>query len=181
MRYRSLILNKEINVNNFETQPEHTIRQNGSALVIGLLILLVLTIIGTTALNDSMLEEKMAGNFQREVVAFQAAETSMNQIFYRAAQDKNPDGENENITLEAINAGKEVFIAPDNNVFVSKDAQSKGTAKVMYKGSSLPSGGSIGLGKRQFTGEMIEIEATGEVANATVTHTLGAKKNVPIQ
>ena len=161
--------------------PQMIHQQDGSVLVIGLLILLVLTIIGTTALNDSMLEEKMAGNFQREVIAFQTAETTMNQMFYRAAQDKPIDeNSHEDITQAAIKAGKNTYVEPDNNTFTSEDRKSQGIAKVLYKGSFLPSGGSIGLSKRQFTGEMIEIEATGQVGNAKVTHALGAKKNVPV-
>lgn len=53
--------------------------ERGSVLIVSLMILLVLTLIGVTALGTSTLEEKMAGNSQDQSLAFQAAEAAMNQ------------------------------------------------------------------------------------------------------
>lgn len=52
-------------------------RQRGSALIITLLTLLVLTILGTSAVQVSILDEKMAGNLRNSNLAFQAAETAL--------------------------------------------------------------------------------------------------------
>ena len=49
----------------------------GVALVMGLLILLVMTIIGAAAMESSSLEERMAGNALDINVAFQAAEAAL--------------------------------------------------------------------------------------------------------
>lgn len=51
--------------------------QNGSALIIGLIFLVTLTLLGVTAMQSTTLEEKMAGNQRDRSVAFQAAETAL--------------------------------------------------------------------------------------------------------
>ena len=61
--------------------PAHThhprCRQHGVALVMAMVFLLLLTLIGVTAMNTTSLEEKMAGNLQDKNSAFQAAETGL--------------------------------------------------------------------------------------------------------
>ncbi len=52
---------------------KHT--QHGTALVMTLVILLLLTMLGITAINTSTLEERMAGNTKDQNLSFQAAET----------------------------------------------------------------------------------------------------------
>ena len=49
--------------------------QRGTALVMTLVILLLLTMLGITAINTSTLEERMAGNTKDQNLSFQAAET----------------------------------------------------------------------------------------------------------
>lgn len=51
--------------------------QNGSTLIISLMILLVLSLLGTSAMQVSTVEEKMAGNLRNANLAFQAAETAL--------------------------------------------------------------------------------------------------------
>lgn len=52
-------------------------RERGIALVTALIILLILTIIGITALNTSALQGRMAGGIQDSTFAFQAAESAL--------------------------------------------------------------------------------------------------------
>ena len=59
--------------------------QTGVVLVISLIILLLLTIIGLTAMQTTALEEKMAGHLRDKNLAFQAAESAL-----RAAEDSLP-------------------------------------------------------------------------------------------
>ena len=54
-------------------------RQRGAALVIGLLLLLVLTILGISGMNSASVEFIMAGNDQYRSNAFQAAEAGIEQ------------------------------------------------------------------------------------------------------
>ncbi len=57
--------------------PHSQNRQRGVALVAAMVFLLLLTIIGVTAMTTTSLEEKMAGNTQDKNVAFQAAESAL--------------------------------------------------------------------------------------------------------
>jgi len=52
-------------------------RQRGVALVVSLVFLLVLTIIGVTAMQSATLQERMAGNARDRNVAFQAGERAL--------------------------------------------------------------------------------------------------------
>lgn len=58
------------------TSPRH---QSGAALVIGLILLLVLTILAVSGVVSSTLELRMAGNQQQQERAFQAAEVAVEQ------------------------------------------------------------------------------------------------------
>lgn len=51
--------------------------QRGAVLITGLIFLVVLTLLGTTALQGTVLEERMAGNLRDETLAFQAAEAAL--------------------------------------------------------------------------------------------------------
>lgn len=52
-------------------------KQSGAALVIGLIFILIMTIIGVAAMQNTTFQERMAGGFQDRELAFQAAETSL--------------------------------------------------------------------------------------------------------
>lgn len=56
------------------------IRQGGATLAISLIILLVLTIIGVSAMNTTLHEEKMTGNLRDQQVAFQCAEAALPKV-----------------------------------------------------------------------------------------------------
>ena len=51
--------------------------QAGSALIISLIVLVILTMLGVTGMRSSVLEEKMAGNLRDSQLAFQAAEATL--------------------------------------------------------------------------------------------------------
>jgi type IV pilus assembly protein PilX len=59
----------------------HMRRQSGAVLIVAMILLVVLTLLGVTAMNTTSLEEKMASNTQEQVHAFQAAETGISQAF----------------------------------------------------------------------------------------------------
>lgn len=52
--------------------------QRGTALIMSLVILLILTILGISAMGTATLEERMSGNTQEATKAFQAAESGLN-------------------------------------------------------------------------------------------------------
>lgn len=51
--------------------------ERGSALIIGLLLLLIMTIIGLSMMSSTVMEERMAGNTRERSLAFQAAEAAL--------------------------------------------------------------------------------------------------------
>jgi type IV pilus assembly protein PilX len=57
----------------------HPLRQRGAALVIGLILLLVLTVLGITGVVTAALELQMSGNTQFQERSFQAAEYGIEQ------------------------------------------------------------------------------------------------------
>src|SRR5262245_66153083 len=52
-------------------------RQGGAALVVGLVLLMILTLLAISGMNTSTLELQIAGNFQFSQNAFQAAEIGL--------------------------------------------------------------------------------------------------------
>ena len=54
--------------------------QRGAALVVGLVLMLVLTVLGISGLNTATLELVMASNTQSQQLAFQAAETGIDSL-----------------------------------------------------------------------------------------------------
>jgi Tfp pilus assembly protein PilX len=60
-------------------------RQDGVALAISLLLLLVLTLLGTTGLVTAVLELRMAANVQYQARAFEAAEFGIEQAIHSPA------------------------------------------------------------------------------------------------
>lgn len=59
------------------TMSNHSHAQQGAALVVSLLFLLMLTLIGVTSAMVSSLEERMSGNLRDRNLAFQAAESAL--------------------------------------------------------------------------------------------------------
>lgn len=51
--------------------------QQGSALLVSLIILVVMTLLGLSGMRTSVMEEKMAGNMRDNELAFQAAEAAL--------------------------------------------------------------------------------------------------------
>ncbi len=52
-------------------------KQHGAVLIIGLILLVLMTMIGITAMQVTSIEEKMAGNTNDHNMAFQAAESAL--------------------------------------------------------------------------------------------------------
>ena len=54
-----------------------TVAQSGSALIVGIIFLLVMTMLGLTAMQTTSLEERMAGNLRDKDLAAQVAEMAL--------------------------------------------------------------------------------------------------------
>jgi type II secretory pathway component PulK len=67
-------------------------RQRGAALVVGLILLAILTLLGVAGVNIARGQLVMAGNEQVRSRAFQAAETGVERAVSTAATDVAPGG-----------------------------------------------------------------------------------------
>lgn len=61
-------------------------KQRGATLIVGLLLLLVLTLLGLSSSNVSIMQERMAGNVADRNVAFQEAERTLREVESRVQE-----------------------------------------------------------------------------------------------
>lgn len=126
-------------------------RQRGAALIIGLVLLMVLTVLTVSGMRAATLEITMAGNVQFAQNAFQAAETG----------------------IERAMAGVElttVVQLADHDLPESDDAAQTTTSWVGAS-ATLSGGTSLGAG---FAAHHFEIVSVGRATRgATSTHTQG--------
>lgn len=80
--------------------------QQGAALVMALVILLILTLLGVTAMGTSSLEEKMAGNIQEATRAFEAGESGLNQSFNDGSSFNLNSPTTKNYSFDSDKSGK---------------------------------------------------------------------------
>lgn len=93
-------------------------RQSGAALVVGLVLLLVMTLLGVSGMSTATLELTMAGNAQAQQTAFQAAETGIDIAISQATFSTStpsvvpvtPVGDGE---TEAVTTFRETTPVPD--------------------------------------------------------------------
>lgn len=109
------------------------INQKGVVLVTGLVFLVMMTILGVTAMQNTVLEERMAGNLRDENLAFQAAEAALR------------EGERflEQITLPAFNGSDGLYHhasspAPDPMTWTGWTTSGKTTTTTITGAASQP-------------------------------------------
>lgn len=88
-------------------------RETGIVLIVSLMILLVLSIIGISAITNTGMGERMSNNFQQSMMAFQASESAINDVILRGDEEspaysdaRNADGISADPLLAAIEAGE---------------------------------------------------------------------------
>lgn len=133
-------------------------QQRGAALVAGLVLLLILTLLAISGMNTATTELIMAGNAQYQARAFQAAETGIERVIATGVFNPNP----------AVAPVPVTIAFPDADPDTQDDAVTTTTAP---RGSTLPPPGySFGT----FSSEHFEILSAGQsLRNASATHTQG--------
>lgn len=162
--------------------------QQGIVLIVSLLILLVLTMLGISAISNTSMEERMSNNFQQSMVAFQASESTISDVImngdetspsYSNAVDAN--GVSDDPLLNARNAGigattTVTYNANPNNLMNGVAVST--TATISYQGQMVcPLGSSIS----DVTCDSFEI-STDTTVNAATTgqsHVQGILRGVP--
>src|SRR5215470_7994959 len=104
-------------------------RQRGAALVIGLLLLLILTLLAISSMNSASVEFVMAGNEQYHQNAFQAAETGIAQSI--ATGTYNPGDANvQNIAAAVTGSSTDSYSAN-----ITRQLGGAAQSAVMWTGS----------------------------------------------
>jgi len=134
------------------------ITERGAALVVGLVLLVILTLLAISGMNTATTELVMAGNEMYQENAFQAAETGIERTM-------------------ATSAFNPVATPPADPPVVTLDNGDAYTALVLPRGLSPPPPGyTIG----EFSAEHFDIQSTGtSQRNASSTHTQGLFLVVP--
>ena len=131
-------------------------RQRGAALVIGLVLLLVMTLLGITGLSSSTFDLAMAGNSQNAQSSFQAAESTIE------------------VELRLGAAGTD---APRVNENYDFGGGARGRAETGFQASRLP---PPGYSLTEFQADHYLITSTGTAArSASSTHLQGFYVVVP--
>lgn len=84
--------------------------QRGTALIMSMVILMILTILGITAMGTASLEEKMSGNTQEATRAFQAAESGLSQAFNTAGNFDLNVSQTNNYTYDSGKSGSATVV-----------------------------------------------------------------------
>lgn len=130
--------------------------QSGAALVVGLLLLVILTLLAISGMNSATTELVMAGNEQFQARAFQAAETGIERVIVTGVF--NPMAATQ--TTQSL--------AVSGTPLTQNDAYQTTTNP---RGPTLP---PPGFSLDQFTSEHFEIVSQGtSTRSASSTHTQG--------
>ncbi len=147
--------------------------QNGSALLISLFILLVMTLIGIASLNTSLLEEKMSSNTQLKTASFQDAEAAIN---FAIREVEKPS---DSYLLQAIISKKAGTVGP--NIAPPTESSISGNVTLTYKRDQLPAGYSMD----KYSSLLVEFAGTGKPpppnnsGDITTTNIQGALRHAP--
>lgn len=79
-----------MNIMRLNRPPLATHRTRGSALIVGLVLLLLMSVISLVSLKAIRTDERMAGNLQDQYLAFQAAEAALRRAEFLLSQPTPP-------------------------------------------------------------------------------------------
>lgn len=68
-------------------------KQDGTALIVGLVLLAILTVLGTSSLSTSLLGEKIAANIQNDTLSFHTADSAVNRTITLLRVDELTTGQ----------------------------------------------------------------------------------------
>ena len=139
--------------------------QSGAALFVSLIMLLVLTVIGVTAMRSAVLEEKMAANTMNYNATFHAAESAIE----NALDDTNS-------LVQAILTEDVVTVNLDIG-----DSSITSNADVTFMGSGIAYGFSLGQNSSAFSSYRFDATGTASRTNngANVSMSQGVRRIGP--
>lgn len=155
MKLRGGQVENRMNLSMNERRSDFAIRgkQSGAALIVGLILLLVLTVLGVSGMNTSRMEVRMAGNTQFRQDAFQLAESGIDIALATDAYDTTPAP----FTIDWLNTEY------DRKVVTTFQTATP-LSDVAFSMGSTPGGGSV-------LAYHFDVESEGKAPrNATATH-----------
>ena len=138
-------------------------QQRGAALIIGLLILLVMTVIGVSALNTTTMDSRIATNIQNANIGFQVADSSNNQTITAMMDDeKIKDCALDKSSTNDTHDVPHTYVVPiDEDTSISFNS----TSKVKATGRRNPFGATLNVGNaNRKVGYAFDIKSEGWVA-----------------
>lgn len=158
-----------------KTAPSQTMcthqNQKGAVLAIGLMMLLILTILGVTAMKSTVLDERIAANSQFKMLAFQAAESALVELGnFNSVEAYLNSGGGEDYAV-----GTRTYAVGDGTKEASVDVVLNDGGFLPYTGTSLGEGGS-GLRMQVF---IFTASAELEETRAIAVHNLSVGRLVP--
>jgi len=146
-------------------------RSNGAALIVGLVLLVVLSLLAIAGMNSAKLEFIMAGNEQFKQNAFQAAETGIE----IALMNQNPEASGDTSKNAATGTGSIAGMVDTNYSINYKYAGAAEIGASAKPSSNGQNGGSNG----GFIRQTFLIVSTGNsTRNSTVTNSQGVAEDV---
>lgn len=140
--------------------------QRGVALIIALLILVMISIIGITAMRTSIFNAKISTSAQGSTMAFQAAESALAALFLEASQ-YNAGGDETNIIFQALRQLDFGTLTPIDRCVTQTDLYKAGacaaadrfdergllqaSSRLVIKPDTVPCGGGDGDGSQVST------------------------------
>ena len=123
--------------------------QRGAALIAGMLILVVLSILGITTMQSSVLQERMAGNLEQRDVAFQAAEAGL----------RDAEAWLQNPALPGFTNDDGLYRPPDGTLWDDDDTWSDSDNRRQYVGGDL--GGAAYPPPLYYLEYMMDVDISG--------------------
>jgi hypothetical protein len=152
-------------------------RQHGAALAVGLIFLLLMLILGLTAVRSTTQQSRMAANYQFHRQTFDGAETAIRGVIGEARADITPPVG----TLKAIlvEAADPATADPVRTFTVGTGVSS--TSTTSYLGQAPAPGYSMGVGAGSIVAHRFQIEGQSAMANtsAQAIHDQGIQRIGP--
>lgn len=192
-------MNNYVNINNMErpalTQGGVRVAERGMALIMGLMLLLVITILGIATMRGTMMQERMSASNQQQAITFQGAETAIRTVMDELrAVTPPPAGVTQSLLITALNNGTAPTSAQLATTLRTADTTSldtasgvitngtTSTATLTYANTTISAGSSMGIGS---SGSVLNynfvIDATSTQANtnAASRHQQGIARQGP--
>lgn len=110
--------------------------QKGAALLVSLVILMILSVIGISAVRGGLLQSLMSANAQQDVSTFRGADAGAAAIYQALAQDKISDNGFPNLLMSAGGAEIERYVQEDGTPTANESYLDGAVAAAKVKTSS---------------------------------------------